>query len=285
VYEQAFGQINLNYWLHASGDGAGSLVGREAYQPQQQQQEPPQLDLTAAIHGERGLKKLCGSGTVSPFAPAGGGGGGGSSSSSSSVPSVRSHYSGSPDENGDPTHSCLAHAAAILAEIRTDSTTMDLMWASSGGPPNAEASAREVKNMMGDVIFANRRVVDQATAILECTCINTDYQIAVLISLIWFHMIDRYAKAAAAAAATARRGPGHNHVIGSVQVLVGELQRLSPAIDKLSIQDPGISGRGGLEAVVVGISAAGFKQLKGELASQLANVYAQAEAFLHHIPR
>ncbi|KAL6699349.1 hypothetical protein J3F84DRAFT_360599 [Trichoderma pleuroticola] len=112
--------------------------------------------------------------------------------SSMNTNSPKNSSSGASDAS-EGVHSCLAQAAAILVDIRNDSSLTDMTWAAA----NVDA-----KTIVGDVIFANRRATGQVSRIMECACLAADYQISVVVSLICFHMIDRYGKAVAAARAT-----------------------------------------------------------------------------------
>ncbi|EHK26733.1 uncharacterized protein TRIVIDRAFT_62548 [Trichoderma virens Gv29-8] len=189
-------------------------------------------------------------------------------SSSTNTNSPKNSSSGASDSSQEAAHSCLAQAAAILVDIRNDSSSTDLTWAAT----NVDA-----KTIVGDVIFANRRATGQVSRIMECACLAADYQISVIVSLICFHMIDRYGKAVAAARATLGSTLGNNHVIGSVQILLDELRRITPLIGKSTMQagePPGSAG-------TMGIPVSGFGQLHRDLEHHLFNVLGEAESFLH----
>ncbi|KAK0756028.1 hypothetical protein N5P37_011401 [Trichoderma harzianum] len=188
--------------------------------------------------------------------------------SSMNTNSPKNSSSGASDAS-ESVHSCLAQAAAILVDIRNDSTSTDLTWA---------AANVDVKTIVGDVIFANRRATGQVSRIMECACLAADYQISVVVSLICFHMIDRYGKAVAAARATLGGSMlGKNHVIGSVQILLDELRRITPLIGKSTMrigEPPGSAG-------AMGIPVSGFDQLQRDLEHHLFAVLGDAESFLH----
>ncbi|UKZ82914.1 hypothetical protein TrVFT333_010714 [Trichoderma virens FT-333] len=189
-------------------------------------------------------------------------------SSSTNTNSPKNSSSGASDSSPEAAHSCLAQAAAILVDIRNDSSSTDLTWAAT----NVDA-----KTIVGDVIFANRRATGQVSRIMECACLAADYQISVIVSLICFHMIDRYGKAVAAARATLGSTLGNNHVIGSVQILLDELRRITPLIGKSTMQagePPGSAG-------TMGIPVSGFGQLHRDLEHHLFSVLGEAESFLH----
>ncbi|KAK2616709.1 hypothetical protein QQS21_000321 [Conoideocrella luteorostrata] len=179
-----------------------------------------------------------------------------------------SSSSSASDTSPEGAHSCLAHAASILIDVRNDSSSSDLMWATTNG---------DAKTIVGDVIFANRRATGQVAAILDCACLAADYQISIIVSLICFHMIDRYAKAVAAARASALGiRQGSNHIIGSIQILLDELRRISPMIGTSAMQAGEAPGAAG----TMGNPVSGFNQLQTDLKQHLYSVLGEAESFL-----
>ncbi|KAL7903659.1 hypothetical protein GGI35DRAFT_465581 [Trichoderma velutinum] len=189
-------------------------------------------------------------------------------SNSMNTNSLKNSFSGASEGFQEAIHSCLAQATAILVDIRHDSSSTDLTWAAA----NVDA-----KTIVGDVIFANRRATGQVSRIMECACLAADYQISVIVSLICFHMIDRYGKAVAAAKATLGNTGGNNHVVASVQILLDELRRITPLIGILRMQTGGSPG----SVKTTGNPVSGFDQLQRDLEHHLFSVLSEAESFLH----
>ncbi|KAL4967244.1 uncharacterized protein BDV14DRAFT_198346 [Aspergillus stella-maris] len=137
------------------------------------------------------------------------------------------------EESIGGSHNCLAQAARILLEARCcgNGNTSSCMDGQRMQDSSRASSARGVHGSlaepfgegaemtMGDVIFTNRRILDQTTGILDCACAAAgDYQTLVVVSLIWFHLIDR-------GAVEAQGRPGGGVSLSVLKQLQGDLGR------------------------------------------------------------
>jgi hypothetical protein len=162
------------------------------------------------------------------------------------------------------SHCCLTQAAQLLIEARADQND----WRRSP----QDAISQDAEQTLQDVLWSNRKILDRVAMILTCDCTAADYQIMVLVSLVWFHAIDKYSQAVAAA-----RHVGNitqrDRIKHSVDLLLGELRDLSPLVETLS--DRGAEGRpahGGM-----GVSGTVFKHLQGDLTRYLCHLYLNTE--------
>lgn len=188
-----------------------------------------------------------------------------------------------PSESGNPpenSHNCLSRAARILVEARCSNNanpTGSIVSARAGGS-NADNS-RDAELLIGDVIFTNRRILDQVTKILDCHCAGWDYQTLLIICMIWFHLIDKYAAAVAAATGSINRQS--HRLTGSVQILLGELRQFSPLIQKIILLVE--EARTGPRSAIIGVSISVFYHLQGDLARNLHHLSTRAEQILQHL--
>jgi hypothetical protein len=187
-----------------------------------------------------------------------------------------------PSEPEDPLEdscTCLSRAANILLEVR-GSNNADLTGFSVTEGGSMIDNSRNAELRIGDVIFTNRRILGQVTNILDCHCVGGDYQALMIIYMIWFHLIANYAAAVSMATGPINRD-SHNRLVGSVQVLQGELRQLSVLIDK---PFPLLKeARTGSRSAVIGVSVSVFKQLQGDLAQHVHHVSTRADQILQHL--
>ncbi|KAL4948250.1 hypothetical protein BDW69DRAFT_189442 [Aspergillus filifer] len=162
------------------------------------------------------------------------------------------------------SHCCLTEAAQLLTEARA----VESDWRRSSQDMNLQ----DVEQTLQDVLWSNRKILDRVAMILTCDCTSADYQIVVLISLVWFHVVDKYSQTVAAA-----RHVGdltqRARIKSLLDVLLGELRDLSPLVESLS--DRGAEGRpahGGM-----GVSGTVFKHLQSDLTRYLCHLYLNTE--------
>lgn len=187
-----------------------------------------------------------------------------------------------PSDSSEVSHSCIAQAAQILVDARTDHKTGERIReiGSTRGGTLLEERCRDAELIMGDVIFTNRKIIDQVTRIMGCDCAVADCQILVVISLIWFHLIDKYSEATTVSTEVVTTGlisrQTRDRITGSVQVLLGELRGLSSLVETLLARST--EGRAAAPGHgAVGVSVSVFRQLQGDLTRHLRQLYLKVE--------